>query len=395
MPPDRLTKIGSFGTSLRQTLKSDGCHVVKKREPVPIKKSQMTSYISPSIYYNSGYRDFNADEEIKAVFHHVIIYSIQGIKIENALFRAKGNLSSHDFEIAIGDSIIRINEDLFAKKLIEDEKAWEKERKCRPPYAVFHYGPTKEYIATGKYIRIEDTKIHTHEAFGEAAKDMRALIAEIHPSAVTSLECSLSAMRPPDTLESCLVPICEQFLGLTDDGRTVDDRIFVADQVTAYLSVQPTLDLVQHALDTATVGVESPGVKASRFYYLAMNETDVLKQFLYFFLAIEVWTHRSFKTIDHQLGVNNSLQLESRIQKSASSLFESRSREFRNLKDRFIWCAVCVWPQIDDRDIELFCRLKKTRDGIAHGMISEPKKHEAREAKMLATKLFKTLDRSE
>lgn len=103
-----------------------------------------------------------------------------------------------------------------------------------------------------------------------------------------------------------------------------------------------------------------------------MAEEDALKRFLYFFLSIEVQVHRTFKTIDHRAHLDALSLLDNQIQITSTSFFGDAVKRWTNLKDRLIWCARCVWTDLTQADIIEFARLKRIRDGIAHGDIATP-----------------------
>jgi hypothetical protein len=47
--------------------------------------------------------------------------------------------------------------------------------------------------------------------------------------------------------------------------------------------------------------------------------------------------------------------------------FEDRFNDAKNLAQRFHWCAITAWPQIDDQDVVDFLDIKRSRDKLAHG----------------------------
>jgi hypothetical protein len=119
-----------------------------------------------------------------------------------------------------------------------------------------------------------------------------------------------------------------------------------------------------------------------------MEEQDSLKSFLYYFLAIEIETHAAFGSIDHSTSIDRTLSIDDRVRASAKALFERQREHWTNLRDRFVWCAVCLWSQATDTDIQDFVRLKKVRDEIAHGTLHVPPAGAVDQAKRLAIKLF-------
>ncbi len=131
--------------------------------------------------------------------------------------------------------------------------------------------------------------------------------------------------------------------------------------------------------------------RAATFFQLGRRDDDELKQFLYFFLSIEVETHRVFKKVDRRDHIRNVATYDARIGAAVESLLEHKPDNWRNLADRFVWCVASVWKHLSVADVGEFQRLKKIRDDIAHGNISEPPKVSAAAAEALAAKLHPTI----
>jgi hypothetical protein len=125
----------------------------------------------------------------------------------------------------------------------------------------------------------------------------------------------------------------------------------------------------------------------ANFFRLALGEEDPLKRFLYFFLSIEVQTHRTFSKIKHLEHLGNLSSPTDRIQLTSVSFFGETIRSWTNLRDRFLWCAHCVWTGLDQSDVTEFARLKRIRDGIAHGDIATPPGGSVLAVEKLAIKL--------
>lgn len=56
--------------------------------------------------------------------------------------------------------------------------------------------------------------------------------------------------------------------------------------------------------------------------------------------------------------------------------------------DRFVWCASCNWPTLDESDLVQFKAIKGARDDIAHASASEPPLGFARQVERLAHKVL-------
>src|SRR5205823_890913 len=157
-------------------------------------------------------------------------------------------------------------------------------------------------------------------------------------------------------------------------------------QFSATAFVSQGLSAKQLATGVQAVIALAPqlNTKAARFFALGLGEEDELKKFLYFFLALEVQTHAAFGRIDHALALQKLLDRAAPPKPSAVALLQRQADQLRNLFDRFVWCAACAWPGVDDVDVEQFKKLKTARDDIAHGSVSEPPSGYARLAQQLA-----------
>ena len=106
-----------------------------------------------------------------------------------------------------------------------------------------------------------------------------------------------------------------------------------------------------------------------------------------FFLSIEVQTHQTFRKIKHQDQLANLSLPDDRIQLTSASFFGDSVRSWTSLKDRFLWCAHCAWTDLVQADVIEFARLKRTRDGIAHGDITVPGGNDVLAVEKLAIRL--------
>lgn len=129
-------------------------------------------------------------------------------------------------------------------------------------------------------------------------------------------------------------------------------------------------------------------VKVARFFKLALYEEDDLKRFLYFFLALVVQTHATFGALDHSCLISSLIPPTTVAGQSAVGLLQRHTDNMRNLRDRFIWCALCAWTSIADSDVAEFKRLKDIRDAIAHGIIDAPLTEAVRAVEMLTIKVL-------
>jgi hypothetical protein len=65
-------------------------------------------------------------------------------------------------------------------------------------------------------------------------------------------------------------------------------------------------------------------------------------------------------------------QIPERVQKTGNSLLATQPERWKSLRERFAWCAIAVWTQLTDDDVDDFVEVKKIRDLLAHGEITAP-----------------------
>jgi hypothetical protein len=344
----------------------------------------MTISFSPQLGQRRGYRKFFETEPIVASFHSLNIYAVQGIKLDEAtVVRISGSLSGTAYAFAVGNSVNALTQELLGDDLAEDEVAWAEVHRCTPPYAVIHIGPTSPRTCVHGHVKEEDGSITTLDSFAEATTELRSLEDRALPLLVTSLYSAFSLENHPVRLRR----VRREAFGITPDGVVVHDEDFpfkmslVASRMVSAGELRAGVERVE-ALATSI----KPEV--ARFFHLAIEEGDLLKRFLYFFLSIEIETHKTFQSVDHSAYIARLLKHEDRIPSTMTSFLEVQQRErWTNLQDRFVWCAYCVWTAITDADVSEFKRIKKIRDKIAHGTMAVPPAESVRVAEELASKL--------
>ena len=180
-------------------------------------------------------------------------------------------------------------------------------------------------------------------------------------------------------------PIDRTVYGITPNNITVND-IRITGSGVGSTSKPFTTEEIDSGIKSVAKIAGSLDLRVSRFFQLGLRDPDDLKKFLYYFLAIEIEVHRVFRTVSAAQQLQNGANLDARVSTSLAGLFESRNN-WTNLADRFIWCVVSVWKNLTDNDIKEFKRLKKIRDGIAHGDISSPDRAAVIAVQCLAKKL--------
>lgn len=330
-----------------------------------------------------GFRRLSSDETIARVFYSAHIYAVRGFTTDaGALDPLEGRIDDVTYRLAVGKSINQIVISLVGEKMADDEKKWQEENKCLPPYLVVILGPTKEYIVKETYIKDDDEEFATYDSFSDAKKELKELEEHVLPRFLTILDINFSDIIPPIKL----IKICKHVYGKTKNGRLFKD-IKLEMSATLYGSQPMKENEIKIYLEKSIKDSNLIDKKTANFYFLGLNESDTLKKFLYFFLFTEIKTHKTFESIDHEAHLSQLIAPQERLSTSLQSLFSKQRDSWRSLGDRFVWCAACVWKDLSDDDIKQFKKLKDQRDAIAHGRISVPEASAVDAVKKLATKL--------
>lgn len=338
-----------------------------------------------------GFRRLEVGESFNASFHSLHTYELQGIELDgnDDIVQSQGISAGVPYEVAIGTSVNVLTRSIMNDDLVEDEEEWRKSQKCKPPFVLIHIGPTKEHTMTGEFVKFEGSTITTYDSFIPARTELREMEAAVIPNVVSALTCSLGLERSHLKLRK----LVRDAFGITSSGTVLYD-FGIEFQASVYASDQLELTEVKAKLQYANALVAAINPKVSKFFFLALEEEDPLKRFLYFFLAIERQTHFVFSSVDHDRYLSELIQSPDRIRESSIMFFQRQREHWKSLQDRFVWCALSIWTHLSDDDIETFKRLKKVRDKIAHGEITEPPGNAVIEIERLIIKLQNLPDES-
>ncbi len=269
---------------------------------------------------------------------------------------------------------------------MKSESEWLQEVKATGPFVLIAVGPT-DYIEceAGRMKRMPDDSITTYDSFPSLRDTLRSLEDRVLPPVVATLTL---ALNEPDRYVA-LRKLARASAGRTIDGTAVRD---IRLDVRAELTLSHSLEEVRaiEVLDASIQRAPKLHQQAAKYFALGTVEDDQLKKFLYFFLSLEVETHAAFGRIDHVESLKTQLFSGgiSSFRPSAAELITRDVAKWKNLFDRFVWCATCAWPSLADEDVKLFKELKKARDDIAHGRASAPPADFARKAELLAHKIL-------
>jgi uncharacterized short protein YbdD (DUF466 family) len=311
-----------------------------------------------------GFSKYPDDNELPVKFAVQRVYSLQGINFEkeSELLKSAVFQFGKQCKVVIADSVNKAANEICGEDYAENEEEWVKEKKGRPPYLLVCFEENEEHILKGGYRQEKEDHILTYDEFKDGKKEIKKWELEELPSIITSLTVHFS--EPDSHIK--LVSLDRSVYGKTKDDKTLFD-LKMTGSMSAFVSRPKSTEEINSSLRKSTNLYSSLDKKTSRHIFMALEEPDRLKQFLYYFLFIERFTHSQFKKIDYDNYAKNMFNIPARIKNVGMEFFKERQLDAKNLSQRFQWCSLLFWNEIDDSDVTSFKELKKTRDLISHG----------------------------
>jgi hypothetical protein len=334
-----------------------------------------------------GFNRIPVDGAVSAAFHALHVFSVQGFTVSGEQVVVKdGRAAGVDYRIGCGASVNAVCRSLLGHQFTEDEAEWARDRRANAPYLVVHLGLTAIHTSTQGFVKNEGGDIISYDMFGQAREDLHRLEARVLPPVEMALSVAFVGVAPPIRI----FPSDVARFGLTAEGVTVHD-FRMTGSATAYVSRPIDVTQLESHLNRVAELSARVNKRVATFFRLGRRDDDELKRFLYFFLAMEVETHRVFKSVSRKDHLRNVATYDARIGAAAEQLLQHKADNWVNLADLFVWCVASVWRHLDLDDVREFQRLKKIRDDIAHGNIAQPPTGSAAAAEALATKLHPTI----
>jgi len=335
-----------------------------------------------------GYSKYPDDDKLPVKFFVQRVYSLQGITFEKESQLLKSN--SFQFgaqcKVVIADSVNKAANDICGEDYIENEEEWVTEKKGRAPYLLVCFEESEEHILKGGYRQDEEDHILTYDAFEGGKQEVKKWEAEELPRIITSLTVHFSEPG----LHVKLVFLDRSVYGKTRDDKTLFD-FKITGNMTGFVSQPKSTVELNLSLKKSTDLYSSLDHKTSRHIFMALEEPDRLKQFLYYFLFIERFTHSQFKKIDFDNSSKDMFNIPARISVVGMEFFKERQLDAKNLSQRFQWCSLFLWDDVNDSNITSFKKLKRTRDLISHGENVSESTLPVEEIRSLALKLLGNL----
>lgn len=334
-----------------------------------------------------GFTEYPGSDVLEIEFRIIRVYSIQGLNFSQ---KSDSRLSG-EFEFGenctaiISDSVNLACKTLCGEDLVEDEEKWLKEKKQRPPFALIYFKEFKTRTLVGGHRKEDNEYIYTYDGFPNGKEDIRAWEKDSLPKIFTALVVHLSTLERP----IMLIPLERAISGKTNTGKTLFDMKLTAKADIVVSSGRTSIELDQ-LLEKSSNLYKNIDNKTSKHLHRAFNEKDRLKQFLSYFLFIEVNTHKEFNGISYEGDASSVFMMPERLNRTANEFFKNRFSESKNLSQRFHWCSILSWSQINDQDIDDFLYIKKIRDKLAHGEDIDEADFPVEKARNLSLKILGT-----
>lgn len=324
---------------------------------------------SDDLILGMGFRALEQGESIEARFHLLRLYAIEGYTLDQeTTVQAKGEVQGIPYALAVGDSVNAISRALIGDDWTPDEDAWKNERKVKPPFLLLQISSgTTHLLSTGR-AKFEGTRITTIDSFPAAREELRSREEIALPPVLSSLSSIFSSRQHYVRFRE----LDRMLRGITAAGDVVHDLRF-SGNAHMYFSKRLSPEEWGLKLQQVTETAAAIPAKVARVFRLGLEEEDLFKRFFFLFLAVEIQTHSTFKAMKKADGRSRGMRQQRDV--------------LRTLAGRFDWCAQAVWRGLTVEARHDFRKLKKVRDDIAHGTVTEPSAASVRAVEYLAGEL--------
>jgi len=335
-----------------------------------------------------GFSKFPESDVLDVHFGIIRVYSLQGVsfKPDSSPMHSEVIGFGENCTVAVSNSINEACQLLTGDSFTdEDEEEFLKKKKAAPPFVLIYFREFKSRTLSGGYRKEHDGSVYTYDAFPDGKEDIRTWEKESLPNIFTALIVHFSKLDRP----ASLLPIERSIFGTTGAGATLFDMKLTG-SASLIVSAGKTPEEINSALQKSSTLTSALSYKSCRHIHSALNESDRLKQFMGYFLFLERHTHSQFKLLSFEDNAHAVFNAPERVSQTAKVFFESRFNDSKNLAQRFHWCAILAWSQLNDQDVQAFLDIKKVRDKLTHGEDIEESGLPVEKAKMLALKLLGT-----
>lgn len=343
--------------------------------------------LSKNVIEAMGFKEFPINDLLEVRFGTIKVFSLRGMFFENESDEKKSKVISISDRctVAIAQSINEASELLTGDVFTEDEDNWLSSKKAIPPFLLIYFEESQLTKLQGGYRQEKNGCVYTYDAFPDGKKEIRDWENDSIPGIVTSLTVNLSTIER----QVELVPLETAVFGTTQDGATLYD-VKVTGNASGYVSSPKSVDEINASLEKSKKLIPILTKDVCRNFYTALNEPDRMKQFLGYFQFIERYTHSTFKTLSFNNDAKVIFNVPERINEPIFRFFEKLFIDAKNLAQRFHWCAIIAWEDIEEIDISFFLEAKEIRDRLSHGELVEESALPVEKLKILCLKLLGT-----
>ncbi len=334
-----------------------------------------------------GYAEHSEEDCLEILFGAIQVFSLKGLQFEH---ECKGQVTEvtaigKNCTVAIGESINELSKALVGEVYVEEnEEEWIAERKLNPPFLAVYFRERKWSKLRGGFRKEADGDIYLYDGFSEEKKEIRNWRESQLPNIVISLVLQLSTKDVPVEL----VPAHESIFGKTKDGTTVFDIQLKFGPVELTKSKSHTTEVINSYLKKTRLLNSVITAEDTRHLFSAFSEKDKLRQFLNYFLFIERYTHKTYKEISKDTDLSSFVRIPSRLDSVGDAFFEEQVKNAKGLLQRFFWCSLIKWENIEASDVEFLKHVKTTRDNVAHGNDYKEEDFPIKKLRLLSLKLL-------
>jgi hypothetical protein len=315
-------------------------------------------------------------------FYTVNLYAIRGLSAPDEVIVSNGGIQGNSkVRFGIGRRCNELANRMIGLDFVDDEDQWSADDRHRPPFLLLQIRSSKSYRAESGYCKNDDGQIvYERKMFAHAHREVQAEAEKLTHKALGAIALCISP-----SAEIYLDHLKKVYFGMAESGEVL--KQLPSFQLLFELTKGVKGEDLQNALDTAASLTHSNKSRSTYLLGLGLEERDVVKRFLFFFLAIESEVSRVFKSLSSPAFVGAfGSPLE---QPSADLVHDVVKSRNNDLLVKFLWCMKTELPQLSFDDLRAFKELKTIRDGVAHGSFEKlPGQEEADKAYKLATRVL-------
>lgn len=342
-----------------------------------------------------GFNSSDKHQVIAAKFGQCKIYSINGLIFDNNNEHFVSPTYEFD-EYCRG--VICNNLDKGFGELFKQNYFANTDEKSKFSQTHKQQGPFMLIFASEHSTRtIESPKVRTSKAgsieiYRPFTKDeIKAVIGQVSKRisrAVASVYAYMNSAHEVEfvSVESKIIGISEEM----DVFIPYEFRMFAS----GFSRFRLTNDELKDLIALANISYKKIEHHYAKHLLVALSESDIEKKYMKYFHIIEDLIRDNYSRIkktriDSLISV---LDLSGPLSNANSLLVTKMMEKLEpDLKDKLVICGLAGAIKINDKDIELFIKLKRKRDDISHGNPYDPDILPIKDIKRLATKLIRSL----